>query len=793
MSGASEGRPQAGGIREILAVLALFAAMTILQLLPLSLRPLDMVHDPGDPLLNTWILSWVDDQLVRNPFRIFEANIFFPHHLTLAFSEHMLPLGVVSAPFYFLSKDPVLSYNFIFFMTFLLNAAGMYALVKHLTRNGWAGIVAGLIFTFGSYKIIHVSHLQLLASMGIPWAFLYLHKYLSARTWRNALLFSLFFTLQGLSCIYYGLFFIAVLALILPVFLLLGAREIRPSFFFRLAVSLALGCGILILFSLPYVHVFRTMGFERALPAGAEVQNYLAADPTNLLLGRVLNRLGTYEKFLFPGVSAIFLAIVAVVSKKGKFGPRAGRKRTASLSAKVARIAAIAFVAANLLSVIAALAGGVNFKLGPLRLSASRPEKPVLYLFLFCGLYLLVKVAARLKDRIRYRSVPFLSDERAWILGYSVLTFWAALLSFGPAFTFMGRSSSLVPMPFSFFYRSVMGFNGIREPARFAVFVLFGTGVLAGYGFHRIARAIRNDRLRIAAAAVLIAFFAVESASIPIDHVILPTAKDVPPTYAWLRTQAPGAVVLELPFSEWLPGESLYLYFSTFHKKRLINGYSGFLPASTYALRAMFREFPGAECLDLLAALKVDFLIFHAKMIPEDFVPAVAAHIESTSGGALRLARRFQYSFPRMNTYDSFLGDDLVFRVRIENSGQPGKERAEPVPLAPISPAGWQITVSGNPSMAARLTDNYLATEWNSGEALQTGEFIQVDLGEPRDIAEITLQAGSSFYEFGRDFRVEYSGDGRVWRVVPARYLKADFCLALIEDQVHAAQTIRVF
>ena len=46
--------------------------------------------DPGDPLLNTWILSWGAHALVTAPLHLFDANIFYPAQNALALSEHLL-------------------------------------------------------------------------------------------------------------------------------------------------------------------------------------------------------------------------------------------------------------------------------------------------------------------------------------------------------------------------------------------------------------------------------------------------------------------------------------------------------------------------------------------------------------------------------------------------------------------------------------------------------------------------------------------------------------------------------
>ena len=53
----------------------------------------DGVHDPGDPLMVTWVLAWVAHQLPNAPAHIFDANIFYPERNTLAYSESLLVPG----------------------------------------------------------------------------------------------------------------------------------------------------------------------------------------------------------------------------------------------------------------------------------------------------------------------------------------------------------------------------------------------------------------------------------------------------------------------------------------------------------------------------------------------------------------------------------------------------------------------------------------------------------------------------------------------------------------------------
>ena len=58
--------------------LALFVVLTAVMTWPQVLRMSDGVHDPGDPLMVTWVLGWVAHQLPRAPAHLFDANIFYP-------------------------------------------------------------------------------------------------------------------------------------------------------------------------------------------------------------------------------------------------------------------------------------------------------------------------------------------------------------------------------------------------------------------------------------------------------------------------------------------------------------------------------------------------------------------------------------------------------------------------------------------------------------------------------------------------------------------------------------------
>jgi hypothetical protein len=409
--------------------------------------------------------------------------------------------------------------------------------------------------------------------------------------------------------------------------------------------------------------------------------------------------------------------------------------------------------------------------------------KPLLYLYLIVLAVLVLRL-------IRHLRSPAPSGRSRSILAYSVLTAWAMTLSFGAGFAFLGKTTMVVPMPFAFFHRHVLGFNGVREPVRFAVFVLFGVAVLAGFGAERLFAAFRRPRVRTAACVALALLINVEFLAWPIDGITVPSGKDIPPTYRWLADEPKDAVVLELPIHDWIPDESVYLYFATVHRKTLVNGYSGFIPASSFLCRDVFREFPGGESLDFLETLGVTRVVVHAKMLPGGADGDVRRRIEASADPRLKLVRRFSYSFLRPNALSNELGDDLVYSFTPAPGGGGRGAAAASGGLVRIPSDGWKIATSSRANGIGDLLDGDLTTVWTAGETKRPGQFIEIDLGRPRDIAAIGLFAGSSYHDYGIDFRVETSEDGAAWAPAGLRYSRTEFLRALLRNQVEAGQTL---
>jgi hypothetical protein len=159
-------------------------------------------------------------------------------------------------------------------------------------------------------------------------------------------------------------------------------------------------------------------------------------------------------------------------------------------------------------------------------------------------------------------------------------------------------------------YRVVPLLQGIRAPVRFGYLVLVMVAALAAFGLAWLRRrpALQGRAgLVLGAGAVLLV--TVEAARFPMGYV---EAYRVPPVYRVLKTAAPGAVVeLPLPPPAAFDRNAPYMLNSTLHWRPLVNGYSGFLPASYHERRVDLAMFPDPETLGVLRRLGVRYVVVH--------------------------------------------------------------------------------------------------------------------------------------------------------------------------------------
>jgi hypothetical protein len=578
-----------------------FAAYTLLTIVltwPLA-RGLarDVPGDFGDPLLNTWILAWDADHLARalsgHPAALrdyWDAKVFAPHPIALAYSEHLTAQALQMLPVYVVSGNPILGYNLLFLSTFILSAFGMFLMVRELTGNAGAAFVAGLAFGFAPYRITSVPHLQVLSSAWMPFTIYGFRRFFATGRIRPLAGGAAAWIAQNLSCGYYLLFFSPVAAFYLAWELTTRRLWTSTRTIVRVAAAGAIVAAATAPFLWPYLEL-RRLGFgPRSLSEtskfSADVYGFFTADPSLRLWGSLARAWPTPEGALFPGLTIAVLAALAI----GDTWRRA-RGDAPAAAARVQNILGWLFVVTAIV-VVALLLGW------SIRVPASHPVLKITSLYRalnFAVAIAAVLLVASANGRATLRRVA--SSPVGF---FAAVTTIAAVLALGPEIYARGRIVE-EHAPYAALYRYVPGFDGLRVPARFGMIVAFGLAALAGCGTAVAGRGRRGTSI-VAALAVLVV---AESWAVPIGIngndtnykqrglAPLPNALAVGanalPVYRFVAQLPPEVVLLELPLGE--PGFDVrHMLNAIAHKRALVNGYSGGAPVEYLLLAEMLKD-----------------------------------------------------------------------------------------------------------------------------------------------------------------------------------------------------------
>ena len=268
-------------------------------------------HDPGDPLLNTWILWWSTQAL---PFTDtwWNAPVFSPMAGSFALSEHLVGVALFTAPLHLVGVNPIAAYNVALILSSWLSGLFGYLLGRKLTGSAAAGVLLGVAFGFAPYRASQLSHLQVLTAQWMPLALFAMHTYLDDRRRRWLALLAAAWLIQALSNGYYLLFFPVLIVLWLGWFIH-WRRDPRPGV--ALALTFAGSSLLLVPTLLKYVEVHTALGLERTLEEMQMFSARLASftQTAYLLKYWTPSEAMTQEGFLFPGLTVPLLLVAGAL------------------------------------------------------------------------------------------------------------------------------------------------------------------------------------------------------------------------------------------------------------------------------------------------------------------------------------------------------------------------------------------------------------------------------------------------------------------------------------------------
>lgn len=208
-------------------------------------------------------------------------------------------------------------------------------------------------------------------------------------------------------------------------------------------------------------------------------------------------------------------------------------------------------------------------------------------------------------------------------LGWSAAAFWTAagfVMALPPVVTVAGRRlvlPQILVMPL---------YEAIRSQHRLGVATLIGGSILAGVAWGELAALVRGPRARLvrcAGACAIVAAIACRYATASVGVRRLDPTAPYPTALATTAAGAAydviarhGGTLLELPVGPSSLGHATAMYRAIFHRQPLVNGYSGYYPATFPERMRLACLLPDPSALaELRRTTGVELVLVHTRQL----------------------------------------------------------------------------------------------------------------------------------------------------------------------------------
>jgi hypothetical protein len=176
---------------------------------------------------------------------------------------------------------------------------------------------------------------------------------------------------------------------------------------------------------------------------------------------------------------------------------------------------------------------------------------------------------------------------------------------------------------YAWLYDYVPLVSSLRAAGRFGILFLLGVGVVAAFGFAWVRERL-GPRMRAAATVMVLLAANAEQLRAPLTFT---PYRGIPQPYALLADDPGPVVLVEVPFhlpeTIFMNGE--YVFNSTAHWRPLMNGYSGYTPASYRQYVKRFWDFPDPRAVESMRAAGATHLMLH----PRQYGPYAGETLEA--------------------------------------------------------------------------------------------------------------------------------------------------------------------
>lgn len=389
-----------------------------------------------------------------------------------------------------------------------------------------------------------------------------------------------------------------------------------------------------------------------------------------------------------------------------------------------------------------------------------------------------------------------LLPSRVWVGPAAGLALLLGALSLGRNVVLMGHY--LAPGPYRLLYRGVPGFDLMRLPERLSLLAMLFVALLVAHGLTLLERGGRR-RLALVLAAL-----------VPLEHLSpgaattrVPVRDEVPAVYRWLAGSRARALA-EVPVrgEGLVRQETIDMYFSTFHWKPVIHGYTAYPPLLTRLLRRLAAQFPSEATLQAFTRVGVDTVVVHyGRETAVDLYRQVQGRAEEKDERFRKLLHASGMDLYRQLPVAALSGRivrEAVFDgsgARLHGSTRDEVYRIAHAPVRPAAPfpggrrlrrAGWQYRARSGDAAAA--ADGRLETAWHDPEPLDGDEFLEVAFDRPTAVSGVVFPLRWDSV-FPTRFRIDGREVGGEWTPL-ARFGEAhvlQLVERLLSEPAHAA------
>jgi len=282
--------------------------------------------DTADPSFAAWSMSWTGHAIAHAPRHLLDANIFWPRHAALAYSDFLTPIVPIYLGFHALTASWETSITLTEYALLVFGVAAAFWLARWIAGRSEAAVFAGIAFGLNGYVLAQYSHVQMFSLGFVALTFLLLFRLLDEPSTGRAVALAASLAATLYAAVYYGLI-VAVCVAVGVAAWLLFRRDARNRKLLRsLAVAAAVTGALVAPAAVAYVHAQDVTEFHRRVEPhyGLRARDLVTPAPGSYALGALARRTvyADAEHRYFGGFTTYALAAFGLLGLAFKRGRR---------------------------------------------------------------------------------------------------------------------------------------------------------------------------------------------------------------------------------------------------------------------------------------------------------------------------------------------------------------------------------------------------------------------------------------------------------------------------------------